>query len=153
MAAAVNGLEAVGAPLLGVALTGTPPSRLAPPPCRFVPRAGPGPAVARDGRCRAAVATSTVLCPGPRPATRSAPPRGSIPTGGAPNGSVTNGAPHNGAPNGTPTNGIPNGTASPTPGRGEGVPHGASEQRLARARVARAAAGTNPSERKRRWQV
>ena len=77
--------------------------------------------------------------PGPRPATPIGTPTGSIPTGGAPNGSVMNGAPHNGAANGTPHNGAANGTpnrrypaggtVSPMPGRGENLPHGASEQR------------------------
>ena len=137
VAAAVNGLEAVGAPLLGVVLTGTPPSRLRrrragsypepdpAPPSRGL--AGPGGRGHIDG-----------VMPGPRPATPIGTPTGSIPTGGAPNGasrtvpaqrgSERHAAP-TAAPNGTPTNGVPAGTASPTPGRGEGAAHGASEQR------------------------
>ena len=136
VAAAVNGLEAVGAPLLGVALTGTPPSRLRRRRAGSYPEPDPAPP-SRGPAAPGGRGHIDGVMPGPRPATPIGTPTGSILTGGAPNGSVTNGAPHNGAPNGaphngapngTPTNGVPAGTVSPTPGRGDSVPHGAGDR-------------------------
>ena len=158
VAAAVNGLEAVGAPLLGVALTGTPPVPVAPPPRGLVPRAGPGSAEPRTGRDPAAVATSTALCPARVPPLRSALPRGASPrvarptasvTTGAPhNGSVTNGAPHNGAPNGTPTNGVPAGDRQPDarPGRGRAARRERAAALAEPAQLERSPAAISPSE-------
>ena len=140
VAAAVNGLEAVGAPLLGVALTGTPPSRWRRGRAGSYPEPDPAPPT-RGTPAPGGRGHIDGVMPGPRPATPIGTPTGSIPTGGAPNGSVidtggephngaANGTPHNGAANGTPNNGIPaGGTVSPMPGRGENLPHGASEQR------------------------
>ena len=82
VAAAVNGLEAVGAPLLGVALTGTPPSRLRRRRAGSYPEPDPAPP-SRGPAAPGGRGHIDGVMPGPRPATPIGTPTGSIPTGGS----------------------------------------------------------------------